>query len=76
MGMNCGVIVENKQAWFAEDMECIICGWPVVVCESNFKYDDYLWYCSNKLCSNHADGTNTADLDPPFWARRSIDDGK
>lgn len=55
-------------SWFTGN--CKDCKYNVIVTQPDsirFPFCDYWWYCSNKKCHNHQEGTHTGDLEVPKW---------
>lgn len=59
-------------SWFTG--KCKICSYEVVVTQPNKDnhHIDYLWYCSNKECENHA-GQHTLEGYYPTWVSLGLD---
>jgi hypothetical protein len=49
---------------------CKLCKFNVVVTQPDndkFVFCDYWWYCSNKKCDMHIEGSHTGDMEIPDW---------
>lgn len=61
------------KSWFCG--KCEDCTFEVVVTQPNIisnPTDDYLWYCSNKLCNNHK-GEHSGDMECPSWVNNKVE---